>query len=106
MTDALWDAEAQRYLALSGDARLKWMARLLFALTVFARDTYTVGGLGFDDPERMRRFNELAHRVTTQLRNHVENVAALPEEVFTAMLGEAIQNLGVPPESLLEILRR
>ena len=106
MNNPLWDAEMARYLALTREARLKWMAKLLFALTMFARDTYTVGENGLDDPERMRRFNELTHRATDQLRNQIDNIAGRPEEIFIAMLGEGIQELGIGVNSILEMLRR
>jgi hypothetical protein len=106
MSDFLWDAEAAKYLALTREARLRWMAKLLFALTMFARDTYTVGGLGLDDPERMRRFNELTHRATDQLRNQLDNIVGLPEETFMKMIGEGIQELGIGVPNILAILQR
>ena len=106
MTDLLWDAESSRYLALPRDARLQWMARLLFALTMFARGTYTVGGSGLDDPERMRRFNELTHRIAGQLRNQIDGFVGRPEETFIEMLGAGIQEIGIDPGSLVGILRR
>lgn len=106
MSDPLWDAEAERYLASTREAQLKWMAKLLFALTMFARDTYTVGTDGLDDPERMRRFNELTHRATDQLRNQLENTAGRPEETFMKMIGEGIQELGIGVPSILAILQR
>ena len=106
MSDPLWDAEAERYLALTREARLKWMAKLLFALTMFARDTYIVGTDGLDDPERMRRFNELTHRATDQLRNQIENTAGRPEEIFMKMIGEGNQELGIGVPSILAMLQR
>jgi hypothetical protein len=102
----LWDTEIARYLGLNTGERGKWMANLLFALTMYARDTYTVGGSGLDDPERMRRFNELAHRAATQLRNQVNGVSGLPEEVFVRMIGEEVQTLGFGISGLLDDLRR
>ena len=32
-------------------------------LTIRARDTYDVGGDGLDNPERMRSYNEVQHRL-------------------------------------------
>jgi hypothetical protein len=106
VSDPLWDAEAERYLALTREARLKWMSQLLFALTMFARDTYTVGTDGLDDPERMRRFNEMTHRATDQLRNQLDNTVGRPEEIFMKMIGEGIQELGIGVPSILSMLQR
>ncbi len=66
---------------------------LLFALTVFARDTYTVGGNGLDDPARMRRFNELMHRTVTQLRNEISGNPGLPNDVFGKMVSQEVDEL-------------
>ncbi len=94
MTDSTWEGEIQRFLRLSGAARHKWLADLLFALTVFARDTYTVGGYGLDDPQRMRRFNELTHRAVNQLRNELSGSGGMPDGVFGQMVSEEAHALG------------
>jgi hypothetical protein len=67
-TDA-WAAEVSRYCATPASDQWRWLAKLAFLLSVLARDTYVVGGTGIADPIRMRRFNELAHRVAGQLQS-------------------------------------
>jgi hypothetical protein len=105
MISLSWDSEGTRFLALSGDERWRWFARLLYALTMFARNTYTVGGDGLDQPERMRRFNELIHRIASQQRENIEGVAGRPDTVFLKMIGEEFVALGVNTESLIQMLR-
>lgn len=104
MNKDLWETEIARYLALDAEERWRWLAKLLFALTMFARDTYTVGGEGLDDPERMRRFNELVHRAADQLKNHASGVSGLPDESFAQMVGEEVQALGFGTDDLGRLL--
>jgi hypothetical protein len=101
-----WDAEMTRYLTLSHDLRLRWLAELLSALTIFARMTYTVGGEGLDEPERLRRFNELFHRVAGQLRDAATGNPGRPDDVFIKTLTAAIDELSINHSNLLAYLRR
>jgi hypothetical protein len=51
-------------LSVLGRAELaKFIALLLLEVTVRARTTYEVGGTSLAAPARMRRFNELEHRL-------------------------------------------
>ena len=93
MTNPTWESEIRRFLTLTGFARQRWLADLLFALTVFARDTYTVGGNGLDDPERMRRYNELMHRTVNQLRKDFTGGRGMPDDVFGKLVSEEAEVL-------------
>jgi hypothetical protein len=104
VNSSTWEIEIQRFLALVDGARQKWLMDLLFALTVFARDTYTVGGNNLDDPERMRRFNELMHRTVTQLRNEVSGSPGLPNDVFAKMVSEEAGALGFTASDLRKLI--
>ena len=104
MSSSNWELELQRFLACAGSARQRWLANLLFALTVFARDTYTVGGNGLDHPERMRRFNELMHRTANQLRSEIAGVRGMPDDMFARMVGEEVEALGFSAEDLRKLL--
>jgi hypothetical protein len=104
VSSSTWESEIQRFLALSSGARQKWLMDLLFALTVFARDTYTVGGNSLDDPARMRRFNELMHRTVTQLRNEISGTPALPNDVFAKMVSEEVGALGFGAGDLRKLI--
>jgi hypothetical protein len=105
MTNPSWEAESIRFSNLLGEDRWRWFAGLLRALTMIARSTYTVGGNGLDQPERMRRFNELTHRVASQLRENIDGIAGRPDAVFLKMIGEELAALGIDAESLIKMLR-
>lgn len=104
MNSSTWESEIQRFLALTGVARQRWLADLLFALTVFARDTYTVGGNGLDDPERMRRYNELIHRSVNQLRNELSGSHGMPDDIFGKMVSEEAEVLGFSAGDLRKLI--
>lgn len=92
-------------LAMEDLGRQKWVASLLYELTTLARDTYTVGGDGLDDPDRMRRFNELIRRTTSQLHDDMHGRVARPYETFLKMVGEEVGSLGVSADKLGDRLR-
>ena len=56
---------------LSPTARILFLARLAHALTVSARDTYETGTENVLRPEMLRAYNELLHRVTVAVRDHI-----------------------------------
>ena len=51
----------------SPQEKAEFLLRLAHTLTVLARDTYEVGGDGLTEPSRLRRINELQHRVLSSL---------------------------------------
>ncbi len=57
--------------ALSNQARTVLLARLASTLTICARDTYEVGTDRVVQPELLRAYNELMHRVTAATLDHV-----------------------------------
>ena len=105
MSDLAWDSEAERFLQLSPEDRWKWFAKLLFALTMLARNTYVVGGNGLADPERMRCFNELTHRTAQQLKNFAVGYKGMPDTTFLKGVGSELAALGIKPDRLVEMLR-
>jgi hypothetical protein len=100
MTTETWDAELIRFTSLTFEDQSKWFARLMVWLTVLARDTYTVGGAGLEKPESMRRFNELMHRTSDQLLNHLARRTGRPFETFAKIVGEELSALGVDVKTL------
>src|SRR4051812_24427496 len=62
------------------------LARLSHQLTIAARDTYTVGSDGVDDPARLRAFNEIQHRVTGFHAALISGTARYPDDVFVRMM--------------------
>ena len=95
MTNPSWNIEIQRFLGAAGHSRQKWLVDLLYALTVFARDTYTVGGTGVDSPERLRRFNELMHRAAGKLRDELVGCSGMPDDLFVRMIMAEADSLGL-----------
>lgn len=57
--------------SLSNHAKTVFLARLAHVLTVYARDTYEVGTERVLQPEMLRAYNELLHRVTAAVREHL-----------------------------------
>jgi hypothetical protein len=57
--------------SLSNHERTVILARLANELTICARDTYEVGTEGVLQPGILRAYNELLHRVTGAVRDHL-----------------------------------
>lgn len=54
---------AAAFSSLSPDEKKEFIAQLIYELTIVARDSYEVGGDGLTNPERVRRVNEVQHRL-------------------------------------------
>jgi hypothetical protein len=106
MKSSTWSEETIRFAGLSGHDRWRWFARLLRELTMMARSTYTPGGLGLDHPERMRRLNELTHRVAEQFRNNIDGISARPDEIFIKIVSEECDALKIDSDQLLQQLQQ
>lgn len=105
MSAKLLDDEMMRYLAMAADDRWKWLANLLFALTQFARGTYTIDGPGLQQPHTLRAYNELLHRIASQLRSKARLHHGMPDDVFARALAEEIVNLGINVDALVGMLK-
>jgi hypothetical protein len=105
MSDPAWDAETARFLQLAPEDRLRWFAKLLFALTMLARNTYVPGGDGLVAPERMRRFNELTHRTAQQLKDFAVGARGMPDTTFLKGVGAELAALDIKPEGLVQMLK-
>jgi hypothetical protein len=105
MSVSLWDGEAARYIQMPASERQQWLARLLFASTALARDTYVAGGEGVDDPVRMRRLNELMHRAAGQLRAQMESHASSARQASPVGPGSLgmVYSWALKPEPLLSL---
>jgi hypothetical protein len=57
--------------SLSNHEKIVLLARLANELTICARDTYEVGTDRVLQPELLRAYNELLHRVTGAARDHL-----------------------------------
>ena len=52
------------FVSYSSKDKEEILANLIHALTIIARDTYEIGRDGLTDPQRMRRINEVQHRIS------------------------------------------
>jgi hypothetical protein len=100
MSVETWQAAADHFLAMDKEHRERWLVKLLHELSTMARDTYTVGGDGLDDPNRMRRFNELIRRAVRQLQEKLDARDGMPDDVFLKMVGEEVQLLKFSADKL------
>jgi hypothetical protein len=73
--------------SLSPAAKIALLARIAHTLTVCARDTYEVGTDNVLDPQTLRAYNELLHRVTDSVVSHLSG------------------SQGRSPESVVEMVR-
>ena len=64
------------------------MATLASALTICARDTYEVGTEGVLQPGVLRAYDELLHRVTGAVRDHLLGGDGYPLDTIAEMLRE------------------
>ena len=65
------DGMAMNTQSLSDSARISLLARIAHSLTICARDTYEVGTDNILEPQVLRSYNELLHRVTGAVVSHV-----------------------------------
>ncbi len=72
--------------ALSPKAKTVLLARIAHQLTVSARSTYEQGTENILEPQVLRGYNELLHRVTSSIRSHAEGVEGMPLEAVLQMM--------------------
>ena len=71
---------------LSDAARTKVLANIAHALTICARDTYDVGTENVLNPKMLRAYNELLHRVTSSVVDHLSQKRGYPLESIVEMM--------------------
>ena len=80
------------FAALGADEKVSFLIVLAHELTIRARDTYEVGGKGLENPERMRSYNEIQHRVLGFLAAlHRGDVKRYPDDVLVQIILEHLQ---------------
>jgi hypothetical protein len=101
-----WFIESQRFSKLSEEQQVYWLAKLLFLLTIFARDCYAVGSDGVSAPEKLRRFNEIMHRISShQLSVAESDKQRMGDDVLFEMIAMELELLNVDMEYIVEKLR-
>jgi hypothetical protein len=73
---------------LSNSESLILLARIAHELTVCARGTYEAGTTNVLEPSVLRAFNELQHRVTGSLRDHLLGTEGIPVDTLLKMMRE------------------
>lgn len=67
----------------------EFLAQLMYELTVVARDDYAPGEAGLTDPERVRRINEVQHRLSAFLLKLLRNdPQRYPDDVLVRIVLE------------------
>jgi hypothetical protein len=85
------NAQAARllYSDLNRSAQIKLLSRFGFNLTIAARDTYEAGTEEVTDPQRLRRINEIQHRVFGHISSLIKNDPdRYPDDVLISILLE------------------
>jgi hypothetical protein len=83
-----------RFSSSSESQQIKFLSRLAAELTIFARETYLAGTDDVSEPQRLRLFNELQHRVAWHLVHMLDqNPNRYPADVFAGILVERAAEL-------------
>lgn len=99
-----WRWLKEQFEASTGDARIAWLARLMFAVSMMARSTYEVGD-DVEGPRKLRRFNEVLHRVATNASALCEGSAMrLPDEALIALVIRELAAMNVDAEVFRSIM--
>jgi hypothetical protein len=61
------DENITAFSSYSVEEKKEFLAQLMYELTLVARDSYEVGQDGLTNPQRVRRVNEVQHRVGAYL---------------------------------------
>ena len=72
-----------------------FLLQLAHALTIIARDTYEVAGEGLTQPARLRRLNEVQHRIASFLvaLMRQEDGQRYPDDVLVRLILEHAEDL-------------
>lgn len=80
----------------SPQEKIDFLVHFAHTLTILARDTYEVGGEGLTQPSRLRRMNEIQHRIMGFLLALMkQEVKRYPDHVFIRLLLEHPDDLGL-----------
>ncbi len=72
--------------SLTLDERTAVLARIAHTLTVCARTTYEAGTENVFEPQLLRSYNELLHRVTAAVQEHASGDAEFSLETIVEMI--------------------
>ncbi|ALG68039.1 hypothetical protein [Beggiatoa leptomitoformis] len=102
-----WEVEFASFIKKSQYQKVVWLSSLLVFVSMFARGTYRAGTNLVDEPSKLRRYNELLHRIANfQLELARNKVVRVPDEEFFLMLADATDGLKIDIIFLLEHVNR
>ena len=100
-------SELERFVRMGPQDQILWLSRLIHLLTIEARSTYERGTDQVVDPMRLRRYNELIHRVAGFQRDVIlDSPDRFPTEVLSEMLKDSIVALKMDEGWLVGALRK
>jgi hypothetical protein len=77
------------FSAYSFDEKKEFLAQLMYELTIVARFSYEEDGEGLTNPQRVRRVNEVQHRLSAFLGKLLrEDTRRYPDELIVRMVLE------------------
>jgi hypothetical protein len=80
----------------SPQEKIDFLVQLAHALTILARDTYEVGGEGLTQPSRLRRMNEVQHRILGFLiALRTQGAKRYPDDVLVRVILEHADDLAL-----------
>jgi|GEM_PF-3256142 len=76
--------------------QIVFLSKLLYIISMLARDTYEAGTNKVNQPQLLRRYNELLHRTSTQqLYVAKSKLDRMPDDIFFEMFVEEVTYLGI-----------
>jgi hypothetical protein len=95
MTARTWQLELENFKKSTRMEQMYWLSSLIFLVSMFARETYEEGTENILNPDVLRRFNELIHRVATYQRKlSSEAQEGLPDDALFDMIQTQLTDLG------------
>jgi len=105
MSTRTWHSELARFRQLSQLEQLAWLSQMIHLISMFARGTYEAGTDGVLQPNELRRFNELIHRIATFTKKIVRGDSeGMPDSDLFEMIERELSDLGVQYEEVLKRL--
>jgi hypothetical protein len=84
-----------KFEELDDQGKTGLLMRLALQVSIFARDTYAVGSPGVENPESLREFNELLHKILGQMNKYSScSSERYPDDIFLSIMLEKCQEVG------------
>ena len=84
------------FSSYSAAEKKEFIAQLIYELTIVARDSYEVGQDGLTNPSRVRRINEVQHRLSAFLGKLLrEDARRYPDETIVRIVLEQLADEGL-----------